>query len=66
MIYTEAFDALPVQAKDAVYRRMWQILSGEATAARYESLTRADRKAVPEIPRDTKKDLPEYFQRVSR
>jgi len=66
MIYTEAFDALPPQTKDAVYRRMWQILSGEVTAARYELLTQADRKAVLEILRDTKKDLPEYFQRVSR
>jgi len=66
MIYTEAFDALPKPAKEAVYRRMWQILSGEVTAARYERLAPADRKAVLEILRETKKDLPEYFQRVSR
>ena len=54
------------QTKEAVYRRMWRILSGEVTAARYERLTPADRKAVLEILRDTKKDLPDYFQRVSR
>lgn len=66
MIYTEAFDALPPQTKDAVYRRMWRILAGEVTGARYERLTPADRKAVLEILRDTKKDLPDYFQRVSR
>jgi hypothetical protein len=26
MIYSEAFDALPTQAKEAVYRRMWRLL----------------------------------------
>jgi hypothetical protein len=66
MIYTEAFDALPKPVKEAVYRRMWQVLSGEVTAARYERLAPADREAVVEILRDTKKDLPDYFQRVSR
>jgi hypothetical protein len=43
---------------------MWRILSGGVTTARYERLTPADRKAVLEILRDTKKDLPHYFQRV--
>ena len=57
-----AFDALPVRAKDAVYRRMWEILSGQATADRYTRLTLDDRRAVVEILRDTKPDLPAYFQ----
>jgi len=64
MIYTEAFDALPARTKEAVYRRLWQTLSGEVTGARSFSL--ADRNAVVEILRDTKKDLPGYFQQVSR
>jgi hypothetical protein len=64
MIYTEAFDALSAQVKDAVYRRMGQILSGEVTGARYERLTPASRKAVLEILRDTKNDLPDYFPRA--
>jgi hypothetical protein len=63
MIYTEAFDALPSQVKEAVYRRMWRILSGEVKAPRYEGFTPADREAVLEILRDTKRDLPDYFQR---
>jgi hypothetical protein len=64
MIYTEAFDALPAATKAAVYRRMWRILSGEATGAR--PFSPDDRNAVVEILRDTKKDLPEYFQPLSR
>jgi len=66
MIYTEAFEALPAQVKDAVWRRMWQILSGEVTGPKYERLGLAGRKAVLEILRDTKKDLPDYFQYTIR
>ncbi len=29
MIYSEAFDALQVEAKEAIYSRMWQILEGK-------------------------------------
>jgi hypothetical protein len=61
MIYTDAFDALPKTAKEAVYARMWDVLSGRATHAKYRRLVRADRQAVVQILRDTKKDLPAYF-----
>ena len=29
MIYTEAFDNLPEEVRDAIFHRMWQILSGQ-------------------------------------
>ena len=61
LIYTDAFDALPVRAKQAVYQRMWKILSGEASEARYTRLSLDDRRAVVEILRDTKQGLPTYF-----
>jgi hypothetical protein len=61
MIYSPAFDALPSDAKAAIYRRMWQILSGEEHSGKYASLSRADRQAVVEILRETKPGLPEYF-----
>ena len=66
LIYTDAFDALPERAKDAVYRRMWDVLSEEATEDRYALLTLEDRRAVVEILRDTKPDLPAYFQGAVR
>ena len=66
MIYSPAFDALPAVALDAVYRRMWTILSGEETAKPYSRLSLADRTAIVEILRDTKKNLPSYFQAVVR
>jgi len=61
LIYSEAFDALPADAKDAVYQRMWQVLNGHATDARYSALSADDRTAIIEILRDTKKDLPSYW-----
>ena len=62
MIYSDAFDALPAAAKDQVYRRLWQVLSGQDKDVRYAVLSAADRQAIVEILRDTKKDLPDYFK----
>ena len=62
MIYTEAFDALPPAASDAVYRRLWDILSGREKHQRYKVLTPADRQAIIQILRDTKPNLPAYFR----
>jgi hypothetical protein len=67
LIYSPAFDALPPSAREPIYRRMWNVLSGRDQDARYQSaLSRADRQAVVEILRDTKKDLPRYFQDAIR
>jgi hypothetical protein len=66
LIYSPAFDALPPLAKAPIYRRMWQVLSGEAAEPRYRALALADRRAIVEILRETKPDLPSYFQRVTR
>jgi hypothetical protein len=61
MIYSPAFDAMPVDAKSAVYSRMWQILSGKDNSPKYNRLSPADRKAVIEILRETRTGLPTYF-----
>jgi hypothetical protein len=61
MIYTDTFDALPAPAKDAVYARLLHVLTGRDPAPRYRSLTAADRRAVAQILRDTKKGLPAGF-----
>jgi hypothetical protein len=67
LIYAPAFDALPPLAKDPIYRRMWDVLSGQEQDPRYRAaLSLADRRAIVEILRDTKKDLPAYFQNVTR
>jgi hypothetical protein len=66
MIYSDAYNALPAAAKDLVYHRMWQVLSGQDRNARYARLLLADRQAIVDILRETKKDLPAEFQPVTR
>ncbi len=66
MIYTDAFESLPIESKEAIYSRLWQILSGNEKDKKYAGLSLADRKAVVEILRETKKGLPAYFKTVDR
>jgi hypothetical protein len=66
MIYSEAFDALPAEARDAVYKRLWQILSGTEKNPKYAGLSLSHREAVVEILRATKKNLPAYFQPIAQ
>jgi hypothetical protein len=67
LIYSEAFDALPPAAKEPIYRRMWEVLSGADGGERYRTaLPLADRKTIVEILKDTKPDLPQYFHEVNR
>ena len=67
LIYSPAFDALPPGAKNPIYRRLWEVLSGQERDNRYQTaLSLADRQAIVEILRDTKTDLPQYFQETIR
>lgn len=61
MIYSAQFDTLPAEAKAAVYERLWAILSGKDSNTRYRHLSTGDRRAVLDILRETKRDLPRYF-----
>lgn len=65
MIYSPMFDALPATAKTAVYRRMWDILAGHDLNSSYARLSLTGRRAIIEILRDTKKDLPPYFEALA-
>jgi hypothetical protein len=62
MIYSDAFASLDVAVKQAIYRRLWQVLSGAEPQARYANLTPGDRQAIVEILIATQKDLPDYFR----
>ena len=50
--------ALPLAAKNAVYDRLGDILTGRVTDAKYARVSAADRQAILEILRETKRDLP--------
>jgi hypothetical protein len=66
LIYAPVFTNLPPQAKDAIYRRMWQVLTGADGDSKYRGLALSDRRAIVEILRDTKDDLPPYFRSSTR
>ncbi len=66
LIYSPAFDALPPLVKAPIYRRLSQVLTGDAREPRYSVLSRADRQAVIEILKDTKPDLPADFAAAAR
>ena len=64
LIYSPAFDALPPLVKQPIYERLWKVLSGEIREPRYEKLPLAERRAIVEILRETKPELPAYFRAV--
>ena len=61
MIYSPAFDGLPGATKDAIYARMWEVLSGQDHDRKYAKLTPAIRADIVDILRDTKPGLPPSF-----
>lgn len=61
MIYSDTFDALPEAARDAIYSRLWDVLTGRETDPRYARLSRDDREAILEILRETKPHLPAHW-----
>ena len=65
LIYSEAFDNLPEPARQRVYRRLWEVLSGLDTSPIFKSLSVSDRQSILEILRETKPDLPEYWHSTS-
>jgi hypothetical protein len=61
MIYSEIFDALPEKARGPVYQRLFDVLTNKDANDKFHWLTRADRRAILEILRDTKANLPSYW-----
>jgi hypothetical protein len=62
MVYADAFEGLLPEGREAIYRRMWEVLSGQEKDARYAVLSRSDRQAIIEILRATKKGSPALFR----
>ena len=57
LVYSEAFDGLPAESKEQVFRRVWEVLAGNDRSAQFDHLSASDRKQVLEILRDTKADF---------
>jgi hypothetical protein len=57
-IYSDGIDKLPGMAKDAPYRRRYEILSGTEKGLRYARFSVADRRAILDFLRETKPGAP--------
>ena len=61
MIYSEAFDSLPDEARERIYHRLHDVLTGADRSPKFAKLAAADRQAVLEILQDTKPNLPVWW-----
>jgi len=66
LIYSETFDAIPAVAKDYIYHRLFEILSGREQGPEFASLSSQDRRAILEILVATKPGLPDEWKQFVR
>ena len=62
LIYSEAFDAIPEPAKDYIYRRLFDILTGREQGPEFARSVRRGPRAILEILVATKPGLPEEWK----
>jgi len=62
LIHTDAFVKLPASVKQRVDDRLLAILTGKDDSPAFSHLSPADRRAILEILRETRKDLPESWR----
>ena len=61
VIYTEAWDKLPRPMLDLLYRRLYEVLTGDDMGETWSHLSRRKRQAILDILRETKEGLPDYW-----
>jgi hypothetical protein len=62
MVYSEAFEAIPDAARERIYHRLHDVLTGVDQNPKFAGLATADRQAALEILQDTKPNLPTWWQ----
>jgi hypothetical protein len=62
LIYSEAFDNIPDVMREHLLQRLYAILTGKDSDPQFAKISSADRGAILEILRETKRNLPEYWQ----
>ena len=66
LVYSPAFDALPAEMKNYLWRRLDQILSGHDQSPTYAAMSKLDREAVFEILRDSKPEFVSWLEKEQR
>ena len=62
MVYSEAFDQMPDEVRERALRRLFEVLTGRDTSARFAPIEAEERRAIKEILLETKPGLPEYWR----
>ncbi len=62
MIYSRSFDGLPEHVRARLYARLHAVLTGAERSGEFPHLSPDDRRAILEIVRETKPDLPDYWR----
>ena len=62
LIYSKAFDALATPVKEHLYHGLWDVLTGKDQSDQFTHVSAGDRRAILEILRETKTDLPDYWK----
>jgi hypothetical protein len=66
LIYSESFDLLPKPMREHLLKRLHEILTGQDTSPEFARLEPDTRRALLEILRDTKPNLPAYWREDGR
>ena len=66
LIHSRAFNGLPREMREYVWRRLWQILAEDRDAKKFAHLTPDDKRAIVEIIQATKSDLPTAWRKRSK
>lgn len=66
LIYNAAFDAIPSPAREYVYHRLFEILTGRERSPEFAKLTGEDRRAIFEILLATKPGLPDEWKQSTQ
>lgn len=64
LIYSKAFEDLPVEMKAYVWEKLWKILNGADKSKKYAHLSESDRLAIINILCDTMPGLPPYWKKL--
>jgi hypothetical protein len=62
LVYSPAFDAMAQPIREVILQKLYDVLTGKVAEKPFADMHAADRQAVLEILRATKKGLPEYWK----
>ena len=66
LIYSDAFEQLPKEARELIYQKLFDVLTGKDEREDWQRLRPSDKSAIREILVQTKANLPSYWNPRTR